>query len=265
MDAVMQLAGLDRFLNTVYGAETSLATMLDELGFEPAQAQWLRDERMQVLGAALIEALRAKLTRGNPDLWFRVINRRYGLDGQPGESREKVAEVLSISPEQAALAETDALQKCRYKVAQQDFRSALHRRALEELSSAGAMPAKEAVVSQLRRLADLNAALDLTRMDYEAKRAEVLKAVQAELDALEAEYDPLLDAAQKNASALEAEIKNNVLLGGESVTTDVSQAIYMKGRVTWDTSGIDKYAQLHPEVLKYRKEGQPSVALRTVK
>ena len=60
-----------------------------------------------------------------------------------------------------------------------------------------------------------------------------------------------------------AEIKNDVLLGGESVVTDVLQAIYVKGRVSWDNEGIDRYARLHPEVLKYRKEGQPSVSLRT--
>jgi prefoldin subunit 5 len=99
-------------------------------------------------------------------------------------------------------------------------------------------------------------------MDYEAKRTEILKQVQAELDALQAEYDPLLEAAERNVSELEAEIKNDVLLGGESVMTDVYQALYMRGRVTWDTEGIDKYAVAHPEVLKYRKQGQPNVTLR---
>ena len=77
------------------------------------------------------------------------------------------------------------------------------------------------MVAKLNRLADLKAAVDLTRMDYEAKRLEILKKVQAELDALEAEYQPVLEAAQENASALEAEIKNDVLLGGQSVVTDV--------------------------------------------
>ncbi len=72
----------------------------------------------------------------------------------------------------------------------------------------------------------------------------------------------MLDAAQANASALEAEIKNDVLLSGQSVMTDVFQAIYVKGRVTWDNEGINNYARLHPEVLKFRKEGQPSVTLK---
>ncbi len=101
-------------------------------------------------------------------------------------------------------------------------------------------------------------------MDYDNKRKEILKAVQAELDALEEEYQPLLDAAQENVSTLEGEIKNDVLLGGETVTTDVYQAVYMHGRISWDNDGINNYARTHPEVLKYRKEGRPIVAIRTV-
>ena len=73
------------------------------------------------------------------------------------------------------------------------------------------------MVRKLERLADLRAAVDVTRMDYEAKRTEVLKKVQAELDALEAEFQPTLEGAEANASALEAEIRNDVLLRGESL------------------------------------------------
>ena len=86
--------------------------------------------------------------------------------------------------------------------------------------------------------------------------------VQAELDAVDMEFRPVLDAAEENATALEAEIKNDVLLRGESLRAGIYQAIYMKGRVSWDGRGIDEYARSHPELLKFRKEGQPSVALR---
>ena len=113
----------------------------------------------------------------------------------------------------------------------------MHRIALSELSKSGDRPQRDEVVHKLNRLADLRAALDLTRMNYDAKRSEILKSVQAELDALEAEFQPLLEAAQDNAAALETEIKNDVLLTGQSVTSDVYQAVYMKGRVSWDNDG----------------------------
>jgi hypothetical protein len=262
MDSTIRLEGLAKFLTAVYGEKTDLAGMLDGLGFEPDQARMLREDCLQAVAEQFVESVRTRLTSGDKDLWFRVLNRRYGLDGELPASIEQAAPALNVDALTAAQAQTDALQKCRYKTTQEQFRKELHRIALAELSKGGGTPEKSQVVSKLKRLADLHAAVDMTRLDFEAKRAEVLKKVQAELDALDTEYQPLLDAAQENASALEAEIKNDVLLGGESVMTDVYQAIYMKGRVSWDNEGINRYARAHPEVLKFRREGQPSVSLR---
>ena len=263
MDAQMQLSGLDRFLAAIYGDGIDLPAMLDELGFEPGQTRTLCEERLPDVAAQLVEAVRRRLTSGDKDLWFRLLNRRFGLDGEPPASLDEAARLLNIDYGQAHQAETDALQKCRTKTALEGLRRDLHRIALEELRKGSARPDRDAVATKLTRLADLRAAVDLTRMDYESKRAAVLEKVQAELDALEAEYQPLLDAAQENASVLESEIKNDVLLRGQSVATDVYQAVYMKGRVTWDTEGINKYAAVHPDVLQYCKEGQPSVAIRS--
>ncbi len=262
MDISTQLQGLDHFLTAVYGEETSLSAMLDALGFEPNQNQLLRDNAMPALAAQLIDVIRRRLTSDHSDLWFRLLSRRFGLDGEPPATLADAARLLDIDTPAASLAQEEAMQRCRYKTAQQEFQRELHRIALAELSQGAEPPEKAHVVQKLNRLADLRAAVDLTRMDYEARRLEILKSVQAELDAVEAEYQPLLDAAQANASALEAEIKNDVLLTGQSVMSDVFQAIYVKGRVTWDTEGINKYARLHPEVLQYRREGQPNVTLR---
>jgi hypothetical protein len=262
MNATTQLEGLDRFLTAIYREETNLAGLLDGLGFEPAQSQMLRENAMPAVAEQLVEVIRTRLTWEQKDLWFRVVCRRYGLDGEPAATIEDAAHALDVDLATASRAESDAMQRCRYKTSLHDFNKELLRIALAELSKGAVPPQKAHVVQKLNRLADLRAAVDLTRMDYEAKRAEILKKVQAELDAVEAEYQPVLDAAQKNASALETEIKNDVLLSGQSVITDVFQAIYVKGRVSWDNEGINKYARLHPEVLKFRKEGQPSVTLR---
>ncbi len=260
MDEQTQLAALDRFLTSIYGEETHLTGMLNALGFNSEQTRLLHEDCLPGIAQQFIDAIHRKLKAGEKDLWFRLLSRRFGLDGEPGVSLDEAAPLLGIDREYASQAESDALQKCRYKTTLQDFRKELHRIALAALSK-GAVPQKDQIARKLTRLADLRAAVDLTRMDYKSKRAEVLQKVQAELDVLESEYQPLLDAAQENASALESEIKNDVLLGGQSVITDFYQALYMKGRVTWDNDGIDKYAQSHPEVLKYRKVGQPSVAL----
>ena len=122
----------------------------------------------------------------------------------------------------------------------------------------------ENVIAKLDQLAEIKAAAEVTRLDYEAKRAEILRAVQAELDALEAEFQPLLDAAQNRAEALEAEIKQDVLAHGASVKGRQFYAVYNRGRVSWDTARLDRFAAAHPEVKEFRKEGQPSVSLRLV-
>jgi hypothetical protein len=121
------------------------------------------------------------------------------------------------------------------------------------------------IVAKLNELSDIQAVTDATRLDYDARRAEILKAVQAELEALEAEYQPLFDASNERIAALELEIRQDVSTFGRSVKGAHLHAVYSKGRVSWDTRGLDKYALSHPEVVQFRAQGQPNVSLRIVK
>jgi hypothetical protein len=122
----------------------------------------------------------------------------------------------------------------------------------------------DAIIAKLNELSDVQAALAVARLDYEAKRAEILKTVQAELDALSEEYQPLIDVSEGRIAALSEEIKQEVSRYGASVKAAHLHAVYSRGRVTWDTKGLDRYAVGHPEVIGFRKQGQPTVSLRTV-
>jgi hypothetical protein len=102
---------------------------------------------------------------------FRIIARRLGMDGEPPVSLEAAAQALNVDPGYAAYAEGEALQKCGSKTALEDFKKELRRLALEALSRSGEKPQKESVLQKLERLAQLHAAADLARMDYEARRA----------------------------------------------------------------------------------------------
>jgi hypothetical protein len=104
----------------------------------------------------------------------------------------------------------------------------------------------------------------VARLDYESKRAEILKKIQGELDALDLEYKPVLEAAEENVAALENEIKTDVLLYSETVSGGSYRASYSQGRVSWDNEGMTKYAASHPDVLQFRKQGNPIVSLRVV-
>lgn len=123
---------------------------------------------------------------------------------------------------------------------------------------------KQRIAAKLDELSQVQAAVELTRLDYEAKRAQILKTVQAELDALDAEYNPLIESSQARIAALEEEIKHDVLQHGASVKGSRLFAVFYQGRVTWDTKGLDQYANTHPEITAFRKQGNPSVSLRTV-
>jgi hypothetical protein len=121
------------------------------------------------------------------------------------------------------------------------------------------------IVIKLDQLSELQAATEVTRQHYEAKRTEILRAVQAELDALVTEFDPLIKSAEERAAALEAEIKKDVAVYGSSVKGRGLHAVYYHGRVSWDTKALDVYAVSHPEVIDFRRQGEPSVSIRVTK
>lgn len=127
------------------------------------------------------------------------------------------------------------------------------------------MSMARSIAAKLDELAELRTAAELTRADYETRRAAILQSVQAELDALSAEFEPLFEAVEERTRDLEEEIRQDVLAYGQSVKGLEIQAVYNRGRVTWDSKRLDAYAERHPEIIAFRKEGEPSVALRHIK
>lgn len=93
-------------------------------------------------------------------------------------------------------------------------------------------------------------------------KAVIPPEVQERIDAIEAELSPKISAIIENVSNMESNIKERVLLEGETVKGSVLQAIYNKGRTSWDTKALDGYAKAHPELLEFRSEGKPYVSIR---
>jgi hypothetical protein len=119
------------------------------------------------------------------------------------------------------------------------------------------------VAGMLDRLSDLYAQQEALEAE---KQALILKTVppevKARLDDIEAEFAGKAQAASANIEELEGSIKTATLAHGESVRGAGFQAVWNKGRLTWDSKGLNAYADEHPEVLQYRKEGEPSVTIR---
>src|SRR5512141_2044417 len=109
MDIRTRLDGLTRVLTLVYGEKTDLPGLLDNLGFDETQARLLREDCLPDVAEQFVDALHRKLTSGDKDLWFHLLSRRYGLDGQPPMSLDEAAAALKVDPGYAAQAQADAI------------------------------------------------------------------------------------------------------------------------------------------------------------
>ena len=265
MDFKTQLSGLNSLLSIIYGSGTELGTLLREQGFERSQISQLSDHDLEAVVDEFLKMIHKRLTsESGKDTYYQILSRRYGLDGETPETLEEIAEKRNDSPGYLHQLFKEILKRCQSKTAQADFKKGLQSIAIAQLGKKGERPTREYVTEKLERLSNLRSAADVTRLDYEAKRDEILKQVQAELDALDAEYKPLQEKVDESITSLEKEIKTDVLLHGESVQGGTYRAVYTKGRTSWDTGGIEKYAEQHPDVLFYRKQGESTVSLRII-
>jgi hypothetical protein len=265
MDFKIQLTGLNELLCVIYSEEMQLSTLLGELGFEPAQIEQLQGKHLESVVRQFLEVIHKRLTNdAGKDTYYQILSRRYALDGEPREQLSAIGEKHGFSPEYIRPLFEEILQRCQSKTWQKELKTSLKHITVAELGQMNKRPTQEHVSAKLERLSDLKGAADLARLDYESKRAEILKQIQAELDALDLEYKPVLEATEENIAALENEIKTDVLLYGESVSGGFYRASYTQGRVSWDNDGMTKYAAAHPDVLQFRKQGQPIVSLRVV-
>lgn len=118
---------------------------------------------------------------------------------------------------------------------------------------------------KLDRLAEYYAERDA----LELRKAEVIaQAIPGEylkaLDDINAEFSGKAQAAADNIAALEAEIKGDVLQGGETVKGAFFMAVWNKGRVSWDGKKLEGMMAIIPGLRDARKEGEPTVSLRKV-
>ena len=118
-------------------------------------------------------------------------------------------------------------------------------------------------IEKLNLLAERQAQLDVMRLAYDEQRKAIIPAeIQAQLDDLDDEWESARTMCQAGVDELTAEIKADVIQAGATVKGDTMMAVWTKGRVSWDNKALDGYAAGHPEIVPFRKEGEPSVSIR---
>lgn len=123
------------------------------------------------------------------------------------------------------------------------------------------MDAKE----MLDRLAEYQAQRTIAELDRQALIDSVLAPeIKAKLADIDAEFADKVGAVDQNINDLTAQVKQAVISEGQTVKGNYLQAVYMKGRVSWDTKTLEGLAIVMPKLLDAKKEGDPSVSIRRV-
>ena len=114
------------------------------------------------------------------------------------------------------------------------------------------------IQDKLERLAEMQSHQDVIRLHYADLKATIIPPeIKAQLDEIDAEAQTAMDALSGGIDSLTAEIKAEVIAAGTTVKSEHLQAVYAKGRVSWDNKALDGYAVAHPEIGAFRKTGEP--------
>lgn len=120
-------------------------------------------------------------------------------------------------------------------------------------------------IEKLNKLADLTAQRDIVQMEKEKLVQSVLTPeIKQQLREIDDEFAPQFEAIDETYKQLEADVRNDVMVSGESFKGDLLRASYVKGRVSWDTKALDGYATVHPEIERFKTEGAPSVRISKI-
>ena len=120
----------------------------------------------------------------------------------------------------------------------------------------------EELTAQLDRLANYFAQRDVLSLQKKELIDQVLTPeIKARLEEIESEFAGKVEAVEANIEALEEEVRQAALRHGSSVRGSFLRVVWHKGRITWDNKSLDQYAELHPEISAYRKQGDPYVSI----
>ena len=121
------------------------------------------------------------------------------------------------------------------------------------------------IIQMLDKLADFQAHRDVLALQKQELINTVLTPeIKAKLAEIDVEFGSQLEGVNINIAELEQKVKAAVIETGGTVKGQFLMAVWAKGRVSWDTTALAGFAAAHPEILQFRRIGEPSVSLRKV-
>jgi hypothetical protein len=213
----------------------TIEQLLDTLAEYQAQADYLEMKKQELINEVKIpaEVLAAQDQANKRRLWAR---QKLG----DRLKAEQLAEVKDpeIPPEFAAAIE--AARKQRADISTKFFeKNEADRQATET--------AKDAINAELTKSVE-----------------DVYKAVAVRKQEISSEFSEKAGAVLDNIAKLKARIVEEVKAAAKSIKGSVFHAVYVKGRVTWNTDMLDGMIVAFPALEKARKVGEPSVTIRKI-
>jgi phage host-nuclease inhibitor protein Gam len=216
--------------------EEQIKSMLDQLDEFHCQRDSIAAEKQALLDEVKIPDEIIDIQRqANEAVKYRegLMNER--LQSLREQTEQELSEITIPEEIRAALAEID---RKRREIS--DRRDAEHKKAMTAMN-------------------DYRAEI---QQETEAKTRQVYDDISARKREISAEYQGKEQAAAENIAKLEKAIKEAAREHGKTVKGKHFSAVYVKGRVSWNTDMLDGMIALVPQLEKARKEGEPSITIR---
>lgn len=214
---------------------------LDQLAEFQAQRDLLELQKADLLNAVKVPAeVQAAQDAAN--------KQRQALDARFAEIRRELSEQANAAIDAIPMPELPAEYVTAVKVAQAHH--AAIRASLENEIEAAVLQKQDTLSKIDANLSSQTAAIFA---QLEQRKREIADEFSAKAGAVDANIKALTDA-----------IKQAVKDEGKTCKGKVFQAVYVKGRVTWNTDMLDGMVIAFPALEKARKVGEPSVTLRKI-
>ena len=128
---------------------------------------------------------------------------------------------------------------------------------------ADSLPPEGVIFLLLRALNELYSKQDVNTLREQEEIAGILTPeLLAQVEVIKRRWVLANRDLTEQVADLVASVKERTLEHGATVKSPWATAALSKGRTSWDTQGLDKYAEDNPKIKEFRKTGDPYVSIR---
>lgn len=121
------------------------------------------------------------------------------------------------------------------------------------------------IQQMLDQLAEFQAERDALQLQQQEIINTILTPeIQKRVEEVTTEFALKAQAVNENIDALTTAVKSEVLKGGATCKGSHLMAVWVKGRISWDSKKLDGMMALVPGLAAARSEGEPSVTIRRI-